>query len=530
MIFSNISNFITSGIKQIILVISFLFAVFQSFSQTILNPGDIAVIGFKTNTSTDGGNDAVKLVTLVDLQCNTKFIVTDNNWNNSTASWACSNDEFGIEITCTSVITQGSVFYIDVSASGATANSSGGTITRADLGNPWGTDYGLSSGGDNIYVLQGTRAAPVFIFAIKNNSSFSANSCSNKDQAGLPAGLTLGTSAVAMSSSQNQWHFNCVANNTSRAAMKSAISTAANWVTTGGQSWSNLTGFFSISDPGFSYGVLAVSGAGCGYLSGCSLAYAGGVNGAVVAGDCSAGYQNMSKQIYVPAGCTYSVKAEMKNRTNGCSSSGADGNCQTCDVIKVDDIAGSKLFQQGGSNSSLVDSYSATGPATIVVSGKANRADEIITYGIKITPCNCLNTVLPIELTKFEATLTQDKTVNIKWTTITESNNQYFTIEKSMDAINWEILEVISGFGDSHQLIDYSIFDSSPFQGTSYYRLKQTDTDGGYSYSGIASVNSAVANKKLIKRMNIYGEEVDEKATGIIILIYDDGYVKKILK
>lgn len=519
--------------KWFYLNLTFLFFVFRPvsfFSQTSLSPGDIAVIGFKTNTGTDAGNDAIKLVTLRDLECNTTFILTDNNWDNSIPGWACNNDEFGIQITCTSPISQGSVFYIEVNASGDPATCSGGTITRTDLGNPWGTNYGLSSGGDNCYILQGTRLAPIFIYAFKHKAAFSNTSCSDKDQAGLPTGLTLGTSAIAIASSQNQWHYNCVTNNASRAALKSAISNVANWVSTSMQSWTNQTGIFTVTDPGFSYGVLAVSGAGCGYLSGCSLAYSGGVNGAVVSGNCSAGYQNMSKNIVVPSGCTYSVTAEMKNRPNGCSSSGADGSCSTCDVLKVDDIAGVKPVQQGGSNASLIDSYSATGPAIIVVSGKADRADEIITYGIKVTPCNCVTTVLPIELTKFEADLTPDKTVRLTWATATEFKNEFFTIEKSKNAIDWEVLSIVNGFGDSHQVIDYSIYDSSPFEGLSYYRLKQTDVDGRYSYFGTASVNNSSATKKIIKRTNIYGQEVDENASGIIILIYDNGDVKKIIK
>jgi hypothetical protein len=154
-----------------------------SGAQTVLSAGDIVVIGFKTNTSSDAGNDAIKLMTLVDLQCNTTFIVTDNNWNNGTLNWACNNDEFGIEITCNSIIAAGSIFYVDADASGNTATCSGGSITRIDLGNPWGTNYGLSSKGDNVYILQGTRAAPTFIFALKHIGAFSNVTCSDKDQA-----------------------------------------------------------------------------------------------------------------------------------------------------------------------------------------------------------------------------------------------------------------------------------------------------------------------------------------------------------
>ena len=133
--------------KKVFLLFSLI--VNQLQAQTTLSEGDIAVIGFKTYTNTDAGNDAIKLVNLVDLECNTTFIITDNNWRNSSPiGWACDEDEFGLLITCNTTISAGSIFYIDVSAAGGTAVCSGGTITKTAIGNPWGTDYGLSSGGD----------------------------------------------------------------------------------------------------------------------------------------------------------------------------------------------------------------------------------------------------------------------------------------------------------------------------------------------------------------------------------------------
>ena len=156
--------------KKVFLLFSLI--VNQLQAQTTLSEGDIAVIGFKTNTTTDAGNDAIKLVNLVDLECNTTFIITDNNWRNSSPiGWACDDDEFGLLITCNTTISAGSIFYIDVSAAGGTAVCSGGTITKTAIGNPWGTDYGLSSGGDNIYILQGTRVVPVFILQLKMEHS-----------------------------------------------------------------------------------------------------------------------------------------------------------------------------------------------------------------------------------------------------------------------------------------------------------------------------------------------------------------------
>ena len=49
------------------------------FSQTVLVPGDILFVGFKTSADDEVGNDCVKLVTLRSLECNTVFVITDNN-------------------------------------------------------------------------------------------------------------------------------------------------------------------------------------------------------------------------------------------------------------------------------------------------------------------------------------------------------------------------------------------------------------------------------------------------------------------
>jgi hypothetical protein len=460
------------------------------YSQTPLTPGDIVVIGFKTNNNQDGGNDAIKLLNLVDLQCGTSFIVTDNNWNSLSNNWACNDDEFAIEITCNTLIAAGSIFYIDVNSAGAVANCSGGAVVRIELNNPWGTNYGLSSNGDNIYILQGNRASPNFIFAIKHNNTFSNTTCTNKDQAGLPSNLTLGVNAVVMASSKDQWHYNCVTNSGSKSTINTSICNSANWVSTSGQSWDNSSGIFSVTSANIQYGVLAVSGAGCGCLAGCNLAYSGGLNCTGVLGDCTAGYQNLSRNINVPSGCTYLVTAEMKTRNYGCSSSAADGNCQACDVVKVDELSGTKLFQQGGNNSDISDSYSLTGPGTIVVSGKANRADEIITYAIIATPCNCLLSILPLELLMFKANL-ENKEIVLEWMIQSEINLDYYSIERSQDALNWEQINVVKIFEPSSVSKNYKVFDSTPLNGTTYYRLKQVDLDGRVKYSKTETLESS---------------------------------------
>jgi hypothetical protein len=95
--------------------------------------------------------------------------------------------------------------------------------------------------------------------------------------------------------------------------------------------------------------------------------------------------------------------------------------------------------------------------------------------------------VTPIELKEFELHPIDDK-VEIKWVTATELNNDYFNIERSSNGTDWSSLVKIDGAGSSNQELTYHFTDIMPFQRASYYRLKQTDFDGQYSYSAVRYV------------------------------------------
>ena len=97
-------------------------------------------------------------------------------------------------------------------------------------------------------------------------------------------------------------------------------------------------------------------------------------------------------------------------------------------------------------------------------------------------------TILPIKLLYFKATA-NGSVVDLDWATTTEINNDFFTIERSVDAINFEPIYFKNGAGNSYVNLYYSTIDKSPLNGVSYYRLKQTDFDGKYSYSNIETVN-----------------------------------------
>lgn len=98
---------------------------------------------------------------------------------------------------------------------------------------------------------------------------------------------------------------------------------------------------------------------------------------------------------------------------------------------------------------------------------------------------------LPIELVFFEADIVDKGHVRLKWQTASEVNNDYFTIERSIDAANWQVIKTIEGAGNSNTRLDYSLMDTRPYPGISYYRLKQTDYDGQFEYFRIVAVNSS---------------------------------------
>ncbi len=92
---------------------------------------------------------------------------------------------------------------------------------------------------------------------------------------------------------------------------------------------------------------------------------------------------------------------------------------------------------------------------------------------------------LPIELISFTAQPKQNM-VELEWVTASETNNDFFTIERSPNGKDAEVVAVIASQaqnGHSTHNLSYTALDTQPMKGMSYYRLKQTDFDGSYEYS-----------------------------------------------
>jgi hypothetical protein len=138
---------------------------------------------------------------------------------------------------------------------------------------------------------------------------------------------------------------------------------------------------------------------------------------------------------------------------------------------------------QTGNWTELTTASSISGDR-VIFSGVTLSNDGYYTIGTR----NYLVSPLPVELTKFDAVANGDA-VDITWTTASEKDNAFFTVEKSRDGLAFESLSTQKGAGNSTTHMSYYEKDLRPFDGLSYYRLKQQDQNGSYSYSAIVSVD-----------------------------------------
>ena len=106
------------------------------------------------------------------------------------------------------------------------------------------------------------------------------------------------------------------------------------------------------------------------------------------------------------------------------------------------------------------------------------------------------NAVLPVQMASFTASFDFNK-VNLDWSTASEENNEYFTIERSADGTNFSPLSKIKGAGNSSTLISYHYTDVTPVTGTSYYRIRQTDIDGKSTVSEVRTIKNNTSAKTI---------------------------------
>ncbi len=134
----------------------------------------------------------------------------------------------------------------------------------------------------------------------------------------------------------------------------------------------------------------------------------------------------------------------------------------------------------------------------------------------------CGTNLVPIELYSFSVHSSDDK-AHVQWTTSSETNNDYFTLEKSRDGLEYFAIARVKGAGTSTENLNYSFVDNNPFEGISYYRLMQTDFDGTFEYSDILTFN----NKNSGSILNVFPNPVKR---GQQINIFNGSKSERILR
>ena len=138
-------------------------------------------------------------------------------------------------------------------------------------------------------------------------------------------------------------------------------------------------------------------------------------------------------------------------------------------------------WSSGGSSSAVI---------SIVNQNTAASGNDFALDKISFIPCT---TTLPVELVEFQVNQADCKDVLISWKTASETNNEFFTVERSDDGKTFlPYKKVLSKNSNSKSILDYSIVDSIETQGIIYYRLKQTDFDGKSKYSKTVSLQKCI--------------------------------------
>jgi len=140
-------------------------------------------------------------------------------------------------------------------------------------------------------------------------------------------------------------------------------------------------------------------------------------------------------------------------------------------------------------------------------------------------------TSLPVEMISFEGSSTEYGNLLI-WKTATEHNSSHYLIEKSTTGEFNEnsIIGIKQAAGNSTELLTYVFVDNDYRSEIKYYRITQVDLDGQFKIYGPIAINNTESIRRIVKVVNVLGQEVDETATGVLFEVYEDGTSKKIIR
>lgn len=109
-----------------------------------------------------------------------------------------------------------------------------------------------------------------------------------------------------------------------------------------------------------------------------------------------------------------------------------------------------------------------------------------------------LQGALPVTFVSFDLVV-KGSSVHLDWSTSEEINNNFFTVQRSADGLSWNNIAFIPGAGNSQGLVQYRHVDQNAPGGDSYYRIRQTDLDGSFTFTELlrASIEKSQADLQL---------------------------------
>ncbi|KAA5547400.1 T9SS type A sorting domain-containing protein [Adhaeribacter rhizoryzae] len=127
----------------------------------------------------------------------------------------------------------------------------------------------------------------------------------------------------------------------------------------------------------------------------------------------------------------------------------------------------------------------SSGPVIVTVTNRCNEATDAVS---PLVDENCTPLEpLPVELISFAGESTKEG-ILLTWSTASEKNNDYFELERSADGKTYAKIGQEKGKGTTNSRQMYTLRDNRASQGTYYYRLKQVDLDGTFTYSNVIAV------------------------------------------
>lgn len=209
-------------------------------------------------------------------------------------------------------------------------------------------------------------------------------------------------------------------------------------------------------------------------------------------------------------------------------------NCSPLDVFVSGTLhfqTGKKLILPTGSTFSVLSGGTVTAGGGGGNSNYIEIGTEVVWNAgqgditVPITLCEGCSQ-LAVLLIEFKAKQ-NGRDINLFWSTSSEENNDYFTIERSSENSSWKQIALIDGEGTTSQSQFYTYQDTPDKDGIYYYRLYQTDLDGTREMLGEVSVNY-MSDIYVVKRVDLLGNEVQGEPQGLVIEILSDNSARKV--